>query len=263
MRLLLLALLAVGASACTIRSVDTENHAPVSYGDDTVVPDPPSADHPNKAAPTIAQDGVLPEVVYLFMRDKYRQGWMCTATLISRDTIVTAAHCLDTTEFVAYEIVAPNVLGKPTIAAMNPRVWGGPFTDVANPDLGFLTLSRPVDLPAYAELTDVTARVDAGENVQAAAVVRTAEEAEAPLHVVDGLSVSSTVDLGYAHGFGTPMFSEGGDSGAGLFLFENGKITHKLIGIARQPEPAHVTSRESIFSARRTNRTPTDRRRRA
>jgi hypothetical protein len=90
----------------------------------------------------------------------------------------------------------------------------------------------------YAELTNVVARVDAGEDVRAAAVVRTAEEAEAPFELVSGLAVSSTVQYGYMHGFGTPLFSKGGDSGAGLVLVVDGKSTHQLIGVARQPEPA-------------------------
>ena len=44
------------------------------------------------------------------------------------------------------------------------------------------------------------------------------------------------MSLGYEYGYGTPYFSKGGDSGAGLFLVEEGKLTLKLIGVARQPE---------------------------
>lgn len=224
------------------------NNGDDPYSSDQAPPEsaPPTSVHaPPAAAPATADGsnaaaagGVLPEVTYLFMQDKWRRGWMCTATLIAPDRAITAAHCLDTDEFVSWEIVAPNAPGAPRVAAISPAVFGGPYADVANPDLGVLTLTERIELPAYAELTDVTARVDAGEDVRAAAVVRTAEEPEAPFHVVDGLAVSSTVDYGYLHGFGTPMFSEGGDSGAGLFLVENGKITHALIGVARQPEPA-------------------------
>ncbi|MDF2696485.1 MAG: hypothetical protein K0S65_4868 [Labilithrix sp.] len=68
-------------------------------------------------------------------------------------------------------------------------------------------------------------------------MVRTKEEPEAPLHMSPQLPLSSTTELGYVYGFGTPYFSNGGDSGAGLFLVENGKPTHKLIAVARQPEP--------------------------
>jgi hypothetical protein len=233
------------ATGCTVTTTESGS----AGGSDPAATDPPTPPDgppaPTLATPGIGSptsavpaNGVLPEVVYLFMTDKWRGGWMCTATLVAPDRIVTAAHCLDTTQFIAYEIVAPNAPGRPTVSATNPQVWGGSFTDVANPDLGFLTLMRPVSLPAYAELTDVVARVDAGEDVRAAAVVRTSEQAEAPLHVVGDLAVSSTVGYGYLRGLGTPMFSEGGDSGAGLFLVENGTITHKLIGVARQPDPA-------------------------
>ena len=87
----------------------------------------------------------------------------------------------------------------------------------------------------------------------APAVVRTAEKPEAPLHTGPNVEVSSTVELGYEHGIGTPMFSNGGDSGAGLFLVENGKLTHKLVGVARQPEPArnldHFTRIDAGFLA--------------
>jgi hypothetical protein len=255
MRLLVLSLLAASLSACTIQT-ETDGNDPAPPDETTAAPTPPpSSTAPTKKATPTVSNGVLPEVVELFMWDHYMQGWMCTATLVAPDRIVTAAHCLDTKQFVRYEIRTSNIAGSQTntIAATDPRVWGGDYSDVANPDLGFLTLSKPVDLPAYAELTDVVARVDAGEDVRAAAVVRTAEKPYVPFHVVDGLAVTSTASDGYMHGFGTPMFSEGGDSGAGLFLFENGKITHKLIGIARQPEPSrdrdHFTRVDSDLTA--------------
>ena len=67
------------------------------------------------------------------------------------------------------------------------------------------------------------------------------------------MPVTSTVQYGYEHGFGTPMFSKGGDSGAGLFLVENGQRTRKLIGVARQPEPErdldHFTRIDPAFLA--------------
>jgi hypothetical protein len=202
-------------------------------------PPPSSSAPPKPAHPTVqAEDGTLSEVVYVFMRDRRAGLWFCTGTLVSKSIVVTAAHCLDQKQFVSYEIVAPGAANRPRVAASRPAVFGGDYADVANPDFGTLVLSRPIELPAYAELTDVTARVDAGEAIVAAAVVRTAETPQAPLHVSELLPVSSTVEYGYQHGFGTPLFSHGGDSGAGLFLVENGKPTHKLIGVARQPEPS-------------------------
>ena len=56
-------------------------------------------------------------------------------------------------------------------------------------------------------------------------------------YTFDGLTIKSTTDEGYEHGFGVKLFSHGGDSGAGMFLVENGHATHKLVGVCRQPDP--------------------------
>lgn len=208
---------------------------------DTPAP-PPPGDRPTLRAPTDDPPAPPPEtaseVVYVLMRDRFLQKWFCTGTLVSRRTVVTAAHCLDTKMFVTFEIVAPLAPKRPRTSASKPRAFGGDYEVVENPDIGILTLDEPIDLPAYGELTNVVARVEAGEDVRAAAVVRTEELPEAPLHLADTVPVSSTVQYGYEHGFGTPMFTHGGDSGAGLFLVEGGKRTRKLIGVARQPEPS-------------------------
>lgn len=191
----------------------------------------------SKTDPPATAKAVLSEEVYLLMKDGDGGEWLCTATLISKDRAITAAHCL-TQQFVSFELVAPGANGK-RVTASNPTVWqeGDYENDPSVPDIGFLTLDESIDLPAYAVLTDVTARVEKGEELTASAVVRTKEEAEAPLHEVDNLHLQSTAQSGYEHGFGTQLFSHGGDSGAGLFLMENGVPTHKLIGVARQPEP--------------------------
>jgi hypothetical protein len=185
----------------------------------------------------VAENDTFAEVVYVFMRDSEFDLWFCTGTLIAKDRVLTAAHCLDPSMFRSYQVVAPLAPNEPRVVARQPKSFGGDFELPENPDIGFLTLDDPIELPQYAELTDVVSRVEGGEALTAAAMVRTAEKPEAPLHMSPQLPLSSTTHLGYAYGFGTPYFSNGGDSGAGLFLVENGKPTHKLIGVARQPEP--------------------------
>ena len=218
-------------------------HAERERGE-TAAPLPPSTSTPGQAGPVgpvvpvaTPDEGAFSEVVYVFMRDQRNQKWFCTGTLVAARRVVTAAHCLDPM-FVSYEIVAPLAPGRPRVKALAPAQLSAAFEDVANPDIGLLTLERPIALGHYATLTDVGPRVDAGESLAAAAVVRTDELPEAPLQTSSSMPLSSTIELGYEHGFGTPMFTKGGDSGAGLFLVENGEITHRLIGVARQPEPA-------------------------
>lgn len=194
---------------------------------------------------------MLEEVVYVFM-DHYDGGhYMCTGTLVAKDIVVTAGHCLDESAFHNWEIVAPLAKGKPGVSASNPAWMGDDYEAVENPDIGFLRLDDPIELPAYATLTDITSRVEKGEKITALAIVRDKEDFEAPFKVVSGLSVTSTTKYAYSHGFGTPIFSKGGDSGAGLFLVENGQPTHKLIGVARQPDPArkldHFTRIDADF----------------
>lgn len=246
--LLLLALL---TNACTVTTLEP---APLSEDEPSLLPPPsnppsqrangPDAPSGPPSTPKPASPGLAPaadapfaEVVLLLMRDKSYKLWFCTGTLVSKDTVITAAHCLEPTKFVSYRVIAPLAPDAPRVSASNPRSFGGHYSMVENPDLGVLTLDTPIELPQYAELTDVVAQVESGATLSAAAIVRTDQVPESPLTQGPVLPLSSTVQYGYLHGFGTPYFSKGGDSGAGLFLVENGKPTHKLVGVARQPEP--------------------------
>jgi hypothetical protein len=251
MRNALLALGFLTLAACSSSASGSSTEPDTSTVLPSQPPSPPERTTLSQPSVEAPKDGTFAEVVYVFMRDRERGRWFCTGTLVSKSIVVTAAHCLDPKMFISYEIVAPLAPNKPRVPASSPQTFGGDYENVANPDIGFLRLERPIELPIYAELTDVTERVLAGEAISAAALVRDEETPEAALHFSSNQPVSSTTQFGYDHGFGTPMFSHGGDSGAGLFLVENGKPTHKLIGVARQPEPAraldHFTRIDSSF----------------
>ena len=245
----LFALLFLPLAACTVSTTSETDDEPTTPREKSPAQSGPIAPTPATPKADPPDDGVFREVVSVFMTAKDGSRWMCTGTLVAADKVVTAAHCLDTEKFASYEIVASLADGKPRVAAKTPKIFGGPFADVANPDVGFLTLVKPVSLPRYAELTNVVADVEAKKPVQGAAVVRVAQDASATFAPSASMRVSSTAEYGYEHGFGTPMFSKGGDSGAGLFLVEDGKITHKLIGIARQPEPVRDLDHFTRISA--------------
>ncbi len=194
-----------------------------------------------------------PEVVYVLMQGKDSWIWFCTGTLVAQDVVVTAAHCLQSSLFVSWEVLAPAAPGAPRVKASKVAMFDPDWSDVGNPDVGIVKLASPIPLSQYAVLTDVSARVDAGQQTLGAAIVRKAEEPEAPFMKTASMKLSSTVSYGYTHGYGVPLFSHGGDSGAGIFLVENGQMTHRLIAVERQPEPSrkldHLTRVEPAFAS--------------
>jgi hypothetical protein len=178
-----------------------------------------------------------PEVVYLLMAGRDGMTWFCTGALVSPTVVLTAAHCLQSSLFASWEVVAPIVKDRPRVKVTQTLMFDKNWSDVGHADLGLVEIESPITLPQYAELTDVTARVGSGD-VSTSTIVRKAEEPEAPLKTVASLNVSSTTRYGYDYGYGVPIYSRGGDSGAGMFLVENGQMTHKLVAIEREPDPA-------------------------
>ncbi|MBX3226721.1 MAG: trypsin-like serine protease [Labilithrix sp.] len=238
-RLLLVALGTTLFAGCIDHAPDPELPADQAG---TIVPPSGSSSttEPNRPQPKQAPRAtleVLKESVLVLMLDEDDNEYFCTGTLVAKDRVVTAGHCLERRRFHDYQVIAPLADGAPRVTASNPTPMSDRFLDVAEPDFGFLTLDEPIELAQYGVLTDVTARVDEGATVKVATAVRQEEEREAPLEAVDGLEVRSTTDMGYDHGFGVPLFSHGGDSGAGFFLVEDGQTTHKLVGVAREPDP--------------------------
>jgi hypothetical protein len=200
-----------------------------------------------------------PEVVYVLMEGKDGWTWFCTGALVSPKIVVTAAHCLQSALFLSWEVVAPTVANRPRVKVTRTVMFDKSWNDVGHPDIGLVELASPITLPRYAELTDVTAQVSSGD-LSAATIVRKAEQPEAPLMKTGTLKLSSTTSFGYDHGYGVPLYSHGGDSGAGMFLIENGQMTHKLVAVEREPDPArkldHLTRIDAAFRTWVTENSP-------
>jgi hypothetical protein len=182
------------------------------------------------------EPGAHAEVVQLVMAGKDGWTWFCTGALVSKSVVVTAAHCLQSALFDSWTAIFPMIESRPRVKG-TPLMYDTKWTDVAHPDLGIVRLASPVALDHYASLTDVTARIAAGEKLSVAAIVRTEERAEATMARTKDLALFSTANRGYTSGYGVPLYSHGGDSGAGMFLVVNGVMTHELVAVEREPDP--------------------------
>lgn len=174
----------------------------------------------------------LPESVQILHGDGVNY---CTGVLVKPRVVVGAAHCIWGTD---YEVKAPFAAGAPKRKVVKSGVLSRDMNDPASRDIGFLVLDKAIDLAKYPVLTSIGAQADDGKSFKGVAVGRKYEARTAPLVRSKILTIRSGKSGGYTTGLRTETYSEGGDSGGPLFLVEDGKITHKLVGIERQPEPA-------------------------
>jgi hypothetical protein len=159
----------------------------------------------------------------------------CTGVLVSAKVVLGAAHCIWGT---SYTVKAPFAPGAPTRKVTRSAVVTRKYADdVAAADVGILVLDQPITLAQYAVPTKIGREVDGGRTFQGVAVGRSREQRTAPLVRSKRLAIASGAQHGYTTGLRTPYFSTGGDSGGPLFLVENGRLTHKVVGVERQPEP--------------------------
>lgn len=182
------------------------------------------------------QDGEpteMPEVVQVLVNNAAKD--YCTGVLVSPTRVLTAAHCTGASTFT---VIAPFAPGKPQSAAtkgavaehsraFNEEVW--------KEDAAVLELKTPIQLPTYATVEDVGELGD--KTVQGVAVGRSREARTASLVKSKPLTIRSGSPDGYETGLGCDYYSSGGDSGGPLFLVKNGKVTHTVIGVERQPDP--------------------------
>ncbi|MFO0742641.1 MAG: trypsin-like serine protease [Labilithrix sp.] len=181
------------------------------------------------------QDGAPtdhPEVVQVLVNNTAKD--YCTGVLVSATKVLTAAHCAGK----SYTIIAPFAPGKPQSAATRGAVaeHSSAFNEeVQKEDAAVLILKTPIHLTTYATVREV------GElgtkKLTGVAVGRSHEDRNAPLVKSVPLAITSGTESGYETGLHSEYYSSGGDSGGPLFLVENGKITHTVIGIERQPDP--------------------------
>ena len=174
----------------------------------------------------------LPESVQILHGDGVNY---CTGVLVRPRVVVGAAHCIWGTN---YTIKAPFAAGAPSRKVVKSGVLSRDMNNPASRDIGFFVLDKKIDLATYPTLTAIGSQVDAGTAFKGVAVGRKYEARTAPLVRSKLLNITSGKSGGYTTGLRTETYSEGGDSGGPLFLVRDGKITHELVGIERQPEPA-------------------------
>ena len=161
----------------------------------------------------------------------------CTGVLVSPTVVLGAAHCIWGT---AYTVKAPFAPGAPSRKVVRSKVLSrGYSNDAAAPDVGMLVLAAPITLPQYGVLTSVGTQADRGTSYKGVAVGRSYEARTAPLVRSTLLTITSGKPSGYDTGLRTPYYSTGGDSGGPLFLVENGRLTHKVVAVERQPDPGN------------------------
>jgi hypothetical protein len=174
---------------------------------------------------------MLPESIQILRDDGVNY---CTGVLVRPRIVMSAAHCIAGT---GYTIKAPFAAGAPTRKVVKSGVLSRDMASPASRDIGYFVIDRAIDLARYPTLTAIGPQVDGGKTFKGVAVGRKYEARSAPLVRSKILSIKSGKSGGYTNGLRTETYSEGGDSGGPLFLVRDGKITHELVGIERQPEP--------------------------
>lgn len=217
MRIVLLAVV-IGLVGCV---VDTDGDEDVAEGSEAI-------SDGMQAGPASA----LPESVQILHGDGVNY---CTGVLVEPRVVVGAAHCIWGT---SYEVKAPFAKGAPKRKVVKSGVLSRDMNNPASRDIGFLVLDKAIELPKYPVLTTIGPQVDGGKTFEGVAVGRKYEARHAPLVRSKILTIASGKSAGYTNGLRTETYSEGGDSGGPLFLVRDGKITHELVGVERQPEPA-------------------------
>jgi hypothetical protein len=175
----------------------------------------------------------VPESVQL-IHDNGRD--YCTGVLVAPKIVLGAGHCIWDAK---YTVRAPYAPGKPSAHAVSWAVVDNRRDRVPESrDIGLLILDKPINLATFPTLTQIGADADAGKTYKGVAIGHKREDPHATLVRSKVMTIKSGKPQGYTNGLRGEYYSEGGDSGGPLFLYENGQVTHKLVGIERQPEPS-------------------------